>query len=74
MTTQLTFLVQATIEDQDVLDYRTLKEDLEGELVKIKSGAYENAFYGVIVKVTVEGDIVRPLEPSKEQHANDAAN
>jgi hypothetical protein len=39
--------------DEDSIDHDTpIEEELIGELVKIKSGFYENAAYGTILTVT----------------------
>jgi hypothetical protein len=51
---KIIFTVEAELGDQEIIDKRTVKEDLEGELVKIKSGPYDNAFYGNIVDVVVQ--------------------
>lgn len=48
---KMKFVVEAEINNQDIFDKRTLKEDLMGELMKVKSGLYENAFYGTITSI-----------------------
>lgn len=48
---KMKFVVEADINNQDIFDKRTLKEDLMGELMKVKSGLYENAFYGTITSI-----------------------
>ncbi len=53
MSVKLIMTLEAELEKGDVDDIKTLKQDLEGELMKVKSGLYENRFYGSIVKVRV---------------------
>lgn len=59
--TVVRFLVEARIDNEDVLNPDTLKDDLENELVKVKSGPYENIFYGDISKV----EILNTAEPGE---------
>ena len=51
---KLTLIVEAELQDEEVFNLDSLVGDLEGELMKVKSGAYENHFYGEIKKVEVE--------------------
>lgn len=50
---KLKLVVDMELEKRDVEDVSTLRQDLEGELVKVKSGLYENRVYGQIVKVEI---------------------
>lgn len=45
--------VEAEIEPNAILDAATIREDLANELVKVKSGPYNNMFYGEIVDVDI---------------------
>lgn len=46
--------VQAILGPKDIDDLQTLEKDLLGELMKIKSGTYENRFYGEITEVKLK--------------------
>jgi hypothetical protein len=52
-TTRLTATVELEIEDRCVYDEGTLLHDLEGELVTVKSGLYENVAWGHISKIKI---------------------
>jgi hypothetical protein len=45
------FTVEAEISKREVYDTKTLKADLLGEWVKVKSGLYENAISGTITSI-----------------------
>jgi hypothetical protein len=49
--TKLRLIVDVELAKRDVLDPTTIETDLLGELVKVKSGPYENVFYGEITNV-----------------------
>ena len=46
--------VNAILGPEDIDDIQTLEKDLLGELMKIKSGAYKNRFYGEITEVKLK--------------------
>jgi len=50
-------VVEAELAKGDILDPDTIPEDLIGELVKIKSGPYENMFYGEITSVDLSSKV-----------------
>jgi hypothetical protein len=49
--TRLCVTVEFTVSPNEMIDEQTLEEDLLGQFVKIKSGAYENALVGVVTSV-----------------------
>lgn|GEM_PF-5350979 len=51
---KLTLIVEAELQDEEVFNLDSLVSDLKGELMKVKSGTYENHFYGAIKNVEVE--------------------
>jgi hypothetical protein len=51
--TQLNLTVEMTLEDCDIDNPETIAQDLEGALVKVKEGVYENRACGYITKVEI---------------------
>lgn len=51
--TKVTITAELEIEDCYVPSIETLKEDLLGEFIKVKSGLYENVGMGNIIEVSV---------------------
>jgi hypothetical protein len=52
-TTKLVLTLEAEIPNREIYDRDTLITDLKDELMKVKSGLYENHFYGYITNVVV---------------------
>jgi len=55
-TIKITMTVEAELPSRDIIDPETIDKDLITELVKVKSGPYENRFYGELTSVTVTQD------------------
>jgi len=51
--TQLNLTVEMTLEDCDIDNPETIAQDLEGALIKVKEGVYENRACGYITKVEI---------------------
>jgi hypothetical protein len=53
MAKVLRLTVEASIDDRYISDPESLSKDLEGEVVKVNSGAYDNLLMGNICEVEI---------------------
>jgi hypothetical protein len=63
---KLIMTVECDLPKRDICDLDTVVEDLLHECVKVKSGVYENVFYGDIAKV----EIVQPKTSTRKYRGN----
>lgn len=56
MAKVVTLTVEASIDSGFIFDADSIVQDLEGEWVKVKSGAYDNAVMGIITGAKITGE------------------
>ena len=66
---KLTLAVDVELHDEEVQDESTIATDLEGEVMKVKSGIYENWISGNIVRIDVE-HVLDDLDTIKSRFAD----